>query len=86
MFSEEFTKDLYFIRKTVLSSTRVKEYKGVFFNANMFISFVSSFLDDLRDGRKLDVSRAFSIVLDNEFISEYNGCVQLYFDNLNEQF
>ncbi|KAL4432243.1 hypothetical protein ABPG74_020211 [Tetrahymena malaccensis] len=84
--NEEFIKDLYFLRKTILSSTNVKEYNGVFFNATMFLSFINSFLEDIKDKKKLDIQKAFSVLLDNEFIHEYNQCIELYFQILGEQF
>ncbi|EAR92177.2 amine-terminal domain guanylate-binding protein (macronuclear) [Tetrahymena thermophila SB210] len=84
--NEEFVRDLYFLRKTLLSSTNVKEYNGVFFNATMFLSFINSFLEDIKDKKKLDIQKAFSVLLDNEFIHEYNQCVELYFQILGEQF
>lgn len=84
LFNEEFMKDLFYIRKSLLNTTRVKEYKGVFFNATMFISFVNSFLEDASNKNKLNITKAFSVVLDNEFIREYNACIQVYFDMLND--
>ena len=74
------------MRKAILKSTPVKEYKGVFFNATMFFSFINSFLEDIKDNKKLDIQKAFSVLLDNEFIHEYNQCIELYFHILGEQF
>ncbi|KAL4480974.1 hypothetical protein ABPG72_014442 [Tetrahymena utriculariae] len=84
--NDEFVRDLYFLRKTILSSTNVKEYNGVFFNATMFLSFINSFLEDIKDKKKLDIQKAFTVLLDNEFIHEYNQCIELYFQILGDQF
>lgn len=70
----------------ILSSSRVKEYKGVFFNANMSISFINSLLEDTRENKRLDINKAFSVLLENEFISEYNSSIELYYCVLAEEF
>lgn len=62
-FSQEFTRDLYFVRKTILNNTQLKEYKGVFFNANMFNSFINSLLEDMRNNQKLDIYKGFNVLL-----------------------
>ncbi len=85
-FREEFVNDIYYLRKTILSSSRVKEYQGVFFNANMSISFINSLLEDIRENKKLDVNKAFAVLLENEFISEYNAAIELYYNVLGEEF
>lgn len=63
---------MFFLRKTILNTSNIKEYNGVFFNATMFLSFINSFLEDIKDKKKLDINKAFSVLLDNEFIHEYN--------------
>ena len=64
----------------------MKEYKGVFFNANMSISFINSLLEDKRENKKLDFNKAFSVLLENEFICEYNSAIELYYNVLAEEF
>lgn len=84
--SIEFLTDLFYLRKTILNSSRVKEYKGVFFNANMSISFINSLLEDMRNKQKLNIYKAYSVLMENQFIQEYNCSIELYYKILGEEF
>jgi hypothetical protein len=52
----------------------------------MSISFINSLLEDIRENKKLDVNKAFAVLLENEFISEYNAAIELYYNVLGEEF
>lgn len=44
----------------------------------MMISLISSILEDINSNQKINIHKAYKILLENEFICVYNKCVDLY--------
>jgi hypothetical protein len=52
----------------------------------MAISFINSILEDLNNGTKIDLLKAFDILIENEFICVYNDCIDIYNGTLAQEF
>lgn len=63
------------LRKKLVYHARKKEIRGVFLSPTMTISFINSIIEDLNNKEKIDLNKAFSILIENEFIYVYNYAI-----------
>lgn len=52
--------------------------RGIFLTPTMTISFIKSILEDFNKEEKINFDKAFSILLENEFIYTYNYAIDQY--------
>lgn len=52
----------------------------------MAISLIGSLIEDINAKVKMDLSKAFKTLLENEFIIVYNRCIELYNSELATAF
>ena len=66
--------------------SRKKEFRGVFLSPTMSVSFINSILEDLNNKQKINIHKAFSILIENEFIYTYNFAIEQYNEFLAQAF
>ena len=61
----------------------MRSIRGLRFSKTMFIQYMQSFLEDISSNEKFDLEKAITILLENEFITVYHDCIELYKREMN---
>ncbi|EGR31875.1 hypothetical protein IMG5_100240, partial [Ichthyophthirius multifiliis] len=86
-FCEEFQQEIQTLRKKIiLESSSVKEFRGLRLSKNMVVEYIRSFIEDANCNEKFQIEKAFCILLENEFISVYHNCIEIYKKEMEQQF
>jgi hypothetical protein len=52
----------------------------------MSVSFISSILEDINENKKINIIKAFEILIENEFIYVFNEAIDVYNNFLSDKF
>ena len=63
-----FQEKMKILMKKIIHLNSKKEFRGVFFTSIMMLSFINSILEDVKYKMKIDLIKAFEILIENEFI------------------
>ena len=81
-----FQDEMKILRKKIIHLQSKKEFRGVFFTSTMMLSFINSILEDANQKMKIDLIKAFEILIENEFIQIYNDSIDIYNNYLADKF
>ena len=83
---ETFQEEIKILRKKIIQYQQKKEFRGIFFSSNMSVSFISSIIEDLNQKKKINIQKAFEILIENEFIYVFNEAIDIYNNFLSDKF
>ena len=83
---ETFQEEIKMLKKKIIQYQQKKEFRGIFFSSNMSVSFIISIIEDLNQKKKINIKKAFEILIENEFIYVFNEAIDIYNNFLSDKF